>query len=79
MSEYSALLQPLQVGSLVLRNRLISTAHTPRLAVDGMPGEAYRLYHAEKALGGIGLTIFGGASSVAPDSPLAFNQLGAAT
>ena len=79
MPDYSALLQPLQVGSLVLRNRLISTAHVPRLAVDGMPGEAYRLYHAEKALGGIGLTIFGGSSSVAPDSPLAFNQLDASS
>lgn len=79
MPEYAALLKPLQLGSLVLRNRLISTAHVPGLAEDGMPGEAYRLYHGEKALGGIGLTIFGGSTSVAPDSPLAFNQIDASS
>src|SRR6056297_2974277 len=72
---FGALLSPLRVGRLTLRNRVISTAHAPRLTEDGMPGEAYRLYHAEKAKGGLALTIFGGSSSVAPDSPQAFGQI----
>lgn len=44
-----------------------------------MPKDRYQLYHAEKARGGIGLTIFGGSSSVAPDSPLPFAQIDIST
>ena len=40
-----------------------------------MPKERYRLYHAEKAKGGIGLTMIGGSSVVAPDSPQAFGNI----
>ena len=36
-----------------------------------MPAESYRLYHVEKAKGGIGLTMIGGSAVVAPDSPQA--------
>ncbi len=35
----------------------------------------YRLYHAEKAKGGIALTMIGGSSVVAPDSPQAFGNI----
>ncbi|MET5012391.1 N-methylproline demethylase, partial [Burkholderia pseudomallei] len=46
---------------------------------DGKPQERYQLYHAEKAKGGIGLTMFGGSSSVAVDSPAApWNQISVA-
>jgi 2,4-dienoyl-CoA reductase-like NADH-dependent reductase (Old Yellow Enzyme family) len=56
----------------------MSTAHAPGYAVDGLPGERYQLYHEEKAKGGLALTMFGGSSSVAPDSPLVFSQISVA-
>ena len=49
------------------------------MASDGKPQERYQLYHEEKAKGGIGLTMFGGSSSVALDSPAApWNQISVA-
>ncbi len=69
------LLQPFALKHLVLRNRLLSTAHEPAYTEDGFPKERYRLYHAEKAKGGIGLTMIGGSSVVAPDSPQAFGNI----
>ena len=70
-----ALLQPYLLKHLVFRNRLMSTAHEPAYTEDGMPKERYRLYHAEKAKGGIALTMFGGSSVVSPDCPATFGQL----
>ena len=75
MSDYADLLKPFKLKHLLLRNRVMSTAHAPHYAEDGMPGERYQLYHTEKAKGGLGLTIFGGSSSVAVDSPLSFSQI----
>lgn len=69
------LLEPYQLKHLRLRNRLISTAHEPAYTEDGLPKERYRLYHVEKAKGGIGLTMIGGSSVVAPDSPQAFGNI----
>jgi 2,4-dienoyl-CoA reductase-like NADH-dependent reductase (Old Yellow Enzyme family) len=64
-----ALLRPLTIRGLTMRNRLMSTSHAPAYGRDGKPQERYQLYHAEKAKGGIGLTMFGGSSSVSLDSP----------
>jgi 2,4-dienoyl-CoA reductase-like NADH-dependent reductase (Old Yellow Enzyme family) len=69
------LLQPYRLKHLTLRNRFLSTAHEPAYTVDGMPAERYRLYHVEKAKGGIGLTMIGGSAVVAPDSPQAFGNI----
>ena len=69
------LLQPLRVGSVTLRNRVFSSSHAPGYAVDGLANDRYRLYHEEKALGGIGLTMIGGSTNVAPDSPSVWGQL----
>jgi 2,4-dienoyl-CoA reductase-like NADH-dependent reductase (Old Yellow Enzyme family) len=69
------LLQPFRLKQLGLRNRLMSTAHEPSYTEDGMPKTRYRLYHAEKAKGGIALTVIGGSSVVAPDSPQAFGNI----
>jgi 2,4-dienoyl-CoA reductase-like NADH-dependent reductase (Old Yellow Enzyme family) len=69
------LLEPYRLKRLVFRNRLMSTAHEPAYTEDGMPKERYRLYHAEKAKGGIALTMIGGSSVVAPDSPQAFGNI----
>ncbi|HEV2551612.1 MAG TPA: NADH:flavin oxidoreductase [Stellaceae bacterium] len=75
MTPNDPLLQPFRLKHLTLRNRLMSTAHEPSYTEDGMPKERYRLYHAEKAKGGIALTMFGGSSVVAPDSPQAFGNI----
>ena len=69
------LLEPFQLKHLTLRNRIVSTAHAPSFQVDGHPREQYRLYHEEKAKGGVGLTMIGGSTNIAPDSPSVFGQL----
>jgi 2,4-dienoyl-CoA reductase-like NADH-dependent reductase (Old Yellow Enzyme family) len=78
MAAYDALLKPLTLKHLTLRNRVMSSGHTPGYPIDGMPLERYRLYHEAKAKGGIGLTIFGGSSAVSPDCRAAFGQMTAA-
>ena len=40
-----------------------------------MPKDWYRLYHEEKAKGGVALTMIGGSTNIAPDSPSVFGQL----
>lgn len=73
------LLKPLTIKHLTLRNRVMSTSHAPGYGSDGKPKERYQLYHEEKAKGGIALTMFGGSSSVAVDSPAApWNQISVA-
>jgi len=69
------LLQPFQIKQLTLRNRVMSSAHEPAYGDEGMPKERYRLYHAEKAKGGLGLTMTAGSAVVSPDSPQAFGNL----
>ena len=69
------LLQPYRLKHLVLRNRLMSTAHEPFYSEDGMPKDRYRLYHVEKAKGGIALTMTAGSAVVSADSPPAFGNL----
>ena len=69
------LLEPYRLRHLTLRNRVVSTAHAPNLVEDGHPRDRYRLYHEEKAKGGIGMTMVGGSTNIAPDSPSVFGQL----
>ena len=69
------LLESFTLKNLQLRNRVVSTSHEPSYTEDGMPKDRYRLYHVEKAKGGIGLTMMGGSAVVAPDSPAAFGNL----
>ena len=69
------LLQPFRLKHLTLRNRVLSTSHAPSYVEDKMPQLRYRRYHAEKAKGGLALTMFGGSSTVSPDSPAAFGQI----
>ncbi len=69
MGQFDKLLEPLKIKGLTIRNRIVSTPHAEVYAEDGMPTERYCLYHAEKARGGIGLTMCGGSSPVSIDSP----------
>lgn len=69
------LLQPFSLKQLRLRNRVVSTSHEPAYGEEGMPKDRYRLYHVEKARGGVGMTMIGGSAVVAPDSPAVFGNL----
>ncbi len=69
------LLEPFQLKHLTLRNRIFSAAHEPAYAEGGMPTDRYRLYHEEKAKGGVALTMTAGSACVAQDSPAAFGNL----
>jgi len=69
------LLQPYRLKHLTLRNRIMSTAHEPAYSEEGLPKDRYRLYHLEKARGGIALTMTAGSAVVSADSPQAFGNL----
>jgi 2,4-dienoyl-CoA reductase-like NADH-dependent reductase (Old Yellow Enzyme family)/thioredoxin reductase len=73
------LLQPLTIKNTHFRNRIMSTSHACGLQLDGFPQEAYQRYHEEKARGGLAMSMFGGSSNVAVDSPNIFNQLNVGT
>ena len=75
METNDPLLKPFQLKGLTLKNRVISTSHEPAYAEDGLPTLRYQLYHEEKARGGIALTMFGGGTLVAPDTPPAYGNL----
>jgi 2,4-dienoyl-CoA reductase-like NADH-dependent reductase (Old Yellow Enzyme family) len=68
-SRFTALLSPLEIKGVRIRNRIMSTAHTSGAGEDGKPKEKYQLYHEEKAKGGIGLTMIGGSTAIAEDTP----------
>ena len=53
MASFDPLLEPFALRHLTLRNRVVSTSHEPAYAEDGMPKDRYRLYHREKARGGV--------------------------
>lgn len=69
------LLQPFQLKHLTLRNRIMSTSHEPAYTDDGLPKDRYRLYHAEKAKGGMALTMIGGSAVIDRDSPQLFGNI----
>ncbi|MCR5855431.1 NADH:flavin oxidoreductase [Mesorhizobium sp. J428] len=69
------LLQPFRLKHLTLKNRVMSTSHEPAYSEDGMPKARYRLYHAEKARGGMAMTMTAGSAIVSRDSPAAFGNL----
>ncbi len=75
MPSLDPLLDPYRLRGLTLRNRVVSTSHEPAYTVDGLPKDRYRLYHLEKARGGVGLTMIGGSAVVSPDSPPAFGNI----
>ncbi|MGA9277316.1 FAD-dependent oxidoreductase [Ilumatobacter sp.] len=69
------LLEPFELKHLTLRNRIFSSSHEPAYADAGMPTDRYRLYHEEKAKGGVALTMTAGSAVVAEDSPPSFGNL----
>ncbi|MBU2105759.1 MAG: NADH:flavin oxidoreductase [Alphaproteobacteria bacterium] len=75
MTSNDPLLQPYHLKHLTLKNRVMSTSHEPAYSEDGLPKERYRRYHAEKAKGGLALTMTAGSALVSRDSPAAFGNL----
>lgn len=69
------LLQPYKLKHLTLRNRIMTSSHEPAYPEDGMPKDRYRAYHAERAKGGVALTMTAGSAVVSRDSPPTFNQV----
>lgn len=70
MGQFDSLFEPLTIKNVTLRNRIVSTAHAEVYAEKSLPTERFRLYHEEKAKGGIAMTICGGSSPVSIDSPM---------
>tara|TARA_Y100000590_G_scaffold452060_1_gene594520 strand:+ start:2236 stop:4275 length:2040 start_codon:yes stop_codon:yes gene_type:complete len=69
------LLQTYKIRDLEFKNRLFISAHEPSYAEEGMPKDRYRLYHVERAKGGVALTMTAGSAVVSEDSPPAYNNL----
>ena len=51
------LLSPLQIGSVTLRNRIVSAGHDTILPTDGTVNDALIAYHEARAAGGAGMII----------------------
>ncbi len=75
MSNFSSLFQPLNIKKLHIRNRFVSTSHSPGYATGGVVGDRYIRYQAEKAKGGVGLAQFGGATAVSPENSCYYGQI----
>ncbi|MFO0996818.1 MAG: NADH:flavin oxidoreductase [Alphaproteobacteria bacterium] len=75
MTQYDALLKPLTIKRLTIRNRILSTGHAPGYARDGRVTDRYIRYQEEKAKGGVGLTQFGGATATSVENSIDYGQL----
>lgn len=54
---YRHLFTPLRLGPVVVRNRIVFSAHLTNFAEDGLPTERHAAYYAARAAGGAGLII----------------------
>lgn len=57
-AEFQHVRQPLRIGGLTLRNRILVPAHTTNFGRDHMPSERHLHYHRARARGGAGAIIF---------------------
>ncbi|HKS48634.1 MAG TPA: mycofactocin system FadH/OYE family oxidoreductase 2 [Amycolatopsis sp.] len=55
--QYRYLFSPLRIGPVVVRNRIVFSAHLTNYARDGLPSEQHAAYYAARAAGGAGLII----------------------
>lgn len=61
--------EPLQLKSLSIRNRFVSSPHCPAFGDNGVVADRDVPCHAEMAKGGVGLPRFGGAATVPRENP----------
>lgn len=78
MAVPEVLLEPLRIKNLVIRNRFLSTSHSPHYTDSGRITERYVRYHAEKAKGGVGMSQFGGATTVSAENSFHYGQINGA-
>jgi 2,4-dienoyl-CoA reductase-like NADH-dependent reductase (Old Yellow Enzyme family)/thioredoxin reductase len=71
----AALLSPLQIGPVTLRNRIVSTSHQTTLVHDHLPTDDFVAYQHARAAGETGLIIME-AVAVAPSGLLTAHTLG---
>jgi 2,4-dienoyl-CoA reductase (NADPH2) len=57
MSRYRYLFAPLRIGPVVVRNRIVFSAHLTNYAEDGLPSEQHAAYYEARAAGGAGLIV----------------------
>lgn len=58
MQQFDHLFSPIEIGSVSIRNRIVSTAMISNLADrDHLPNERHAYYYAEKGKGGVGLIV----------------------
>jgi 2,4-dienoyl-CoA reductase (NADPH2) len=57
VSRYRYLFSPLRIGPVVVRNRIVFSAHLTNYAEDGRPTEQHAAYYAARAAGGAGLIV----------------------
>lgn len=72
MTQFKHLFTPLNLRSVEIRNRILSTGHQTYLARDGLPSDDFVAYHEARARGGLGLIITEAArfhASALSDSP----------
>ena len=63
------LLRQYRLKHLTLRNRIMTTAHEPACAEDGLPKGL------DRAKGGVALTMTAGSASISRDGPPVFNNV----
>ncbi len=59
MSAYPHLFEPLQIGNVTVRNRIMQTAHAKLYTANGVDSKRDHDYHVARAKGGIGLIVSG--------------------
>lgn len=63
MTQYKHLFSPVQIGTIEIKNRILSTAHQTNHVIDGIPTDDLIAYHEARAKGGIGLMILEAAAA----------------
>lgn len=56
-SAFPKLFQPLTIGGVTVRNRILSTGHDTTMATDGTVNDRIVAYHRARAAGGVGLIV----------------------
>jgi dimethylglycine catabolism A len=77
MGQYDALLKPLTINGVTMRNRVFSSSHCPGYNKGGHITGRYIRYQEEKAKGGLGLAQCGGATGVSAENSYHYGQINA--